>query len=161
MTRSQILLRNQDVLAGLLFLVIAGIVAWGAHHLPMGSGVRMGPGMFPMILCGLMAFLGLLTLVEGLRSATPENATAPLAWGRMLVICGSGVFFALTLAPLGLPAAIFGTVLIAASASRQFRLVPGLGLAALAAVVGWLIFAEALGLPFRLVGPWLQFGGAA
>ena len=102
MTRSQILLRNQDVLAGLLFLVIAGIVAWGAHHLPMGSGVRMGPGMFPMILCGLLAFLGLLTLVEGLRSATPENATAPLAWGRMLVICGSGVFFALTLAPLGL-----------------------------------------------------------
>lgn len=161
MTRSQIILRNQDVLSGLLFLVIAGIVAWGAHRLPMGSGIRMGPGMFPMILCGLLAFLGLLTLIGGLRNATPENATAPLAWGRMLVVCGSGVFFAATLAPLGLPIAIFGAVLIAATSSRQFRLLPGLGLAAIAAIMGWLIFAEALGLPFQMLGPWLNTGGAA
>ncbi|MDF3608207.1 tripartite tricarboxylate transporter TctB family protein [Paracoccus sp. DMF-8] len=161
MSRRQMILTNKDVLSGLLFLLIAGIVAWGARGLPVGTALRMGPGFFPPVLAGILAVLGLLTLLDGLRNLTPENATAPLAWGRMLVVCGGAVFFAWGLGPLGMPLAVFGAVLISASASRQFRILPGLGLAALAALGAWLIFAWALGLPFQMLGSWLQAGGAA
>lgn len=161
MPRRQMILRNKDVLSGLMFLLIAGIVAWGARGLPVGTAVRMGPGFFPPILAGILAMLGLLTVIGGLRNLTPENAVAPMAWGRMLVVCGGAVFFAWALEPLGMPLAVFGAVLISASASRAFRILPGLALAALAAAGAWLVFAWALGLPFRMLGSWLQFGGAA
>ncbi|WP_435171025.1 tripartite tricarboxylate transporter TctB family protein [Falsirhodobacter sp. 1013] len=157
MTRTEMILRNRDVLSGLLFLLVAGIFAYGAHRLPLGSTLRMGPGYFPLVLCAVLTVLAVVTILNGVRKASVETAAAPLAWGRMLVICGAGVFFALALVPLGLPLAVFGAVVTAAAASRDFRPLPGLALGVLTALGAWLIFAEALDLPFRFVGTWLTF----
>ena len=44
-----------------------------------------------------------------------------MAWRPLLLVCGSALFFALTLEGLGLPLTTFATLLIAASASPQFR----------------------------------------
>lgn len=162
MTRAEMIFRNKDVLSGLLFLLVAGVFAYGAHRLQLGSTLRMGPGYFPLVLCGILGVLAVITILNGVRKASVDTATAPLAWGRTLVICCAGLFFALALGPLGLPIAVFGAVLIAAAASREFRLLPGLALAVLTALGAWIIFAEALDLPFRFLGTWLTFlrGGA-
>lgn len=154
MTRIAIILRNKDVLAGALFLGLAATFAYAAANLQMGTTLRMGPGYFPMLLSGLLALLGAVTLLHGVRTAREDRMVPPLAWWRMLIVCGAGFFFVGALGGLGFPLTVFATVLIAASASRDFRLLPGLALAAAVTAVAWVVFAELLGLPFQALGAW-------
>jgi putative tricarboxylic transport membrane protein len=154
MSRTEILLRNKDVLAGLLFLLIAAIFGEGAIRLPMGTTIRMGPGYFPVLLSGGLALLGLLALVGGLRGASEQTAVLPLAWGRMLVISAAALAFVFGLERLGFPLSVFLTVFIASAASRSFHLLPCLALAAGVAAAAWVIFALLLGLPFQATGSW-------
>ena len=49
---------QKDFLSGLMFLVVGGIFAWGATNYSIGTGARMGPGYFPMLLGVLLAILG-------------------------------------------------------------------------------------------------------
>ena len=49
---------QKDFLSGLMFLVVGGIFAWGATSYSIGTGARMGPGYFPLLLGVLLAVLG-------------------------------------------------------------------------------------------------------
>ncbi|NBX22059.1 MAG: hypothetical protein EBR58_12120 [Betaproteobacteria bacterium] len=44
---------QKDFFAGLMFTVVGGSFAAGASQYTLGSGAKMGPGYFPLIL-GLM-----------------------------------------------------------------------------------------------------------
>lgn len=155
MVRTQLLLRDKNVLAGLVFMLIAGVFGYAAYRLPFGTTLRMGPGYFPLMLTGMLAILGAVSLVNGLRSASPETSVSGFVWSRVVLICGAALFFALCFDGLGMPLTVFGTVLISALASRKFRLVEGLPLAIAVAVGAWLLFHTALGMPFRMFGSWL------
>jgi hypothetical protein len=155
LSRSEVLLRDKNVLSGLIFLLLAGAFGYAAYRLPFGTTLRMGPGYFPVVLCGLLAFFGLLTLLNGVRTAAAETSVAGFVWSRMVLVCGAALFFALCLEGLGLPIAVFGTVFIAAVASSRFRLLEGLALAAGVSLGSWVLFAMLLNLPFRMVGAWL------
>ncbi|MCX8997338.1 tripartite tricarboxylate transporter TctB family protein [Rhizobiaceae bacterium BDR2-2] len=155
MNRMDVLLRNKDVLSGLFFLLVAAVFAYGALRLPMGSAIRMGPGYFPLVLSGMLAFFGVLTVLTGVRNASERNAVSSIAWLRLLLVSGSALFFAIALDGLGFPITVFVTILIAARASKDFRLVPALLLAALSSAAAWFIFAGALGLPLAALGSWL------
>lgn len=154
MTRSEVLLRDKNVLSGLIFMLIAAIYGYAAYRLPFGTTLRMGPGYFPLLLTGLLGFLGLLTAINGVRTASEQTSATGFAWSRLVLICGAGLFFALCLDGLGLPLSVFGTVLISAFASRRFRIVGGLALALAVSAGSWLLFAILLNLPFRLLGTW-------
>jgi len=57
----------KDFWAGLMFIgtgVFFAVFAYANYQ--MGTAVRMGPAYFPFLLGGLLAFLGLLVLIEGL-----------------------------------------------------------------------------------------------
>ncbi|MFQ8432199.1 tripartite tricarboxylate transporter TctB family protein [Amaricoccus sp. W119] len=155
MSRTELLLRNRDVLAGLLFILLALVFGFEAIGLPLGTTIRMGPGYFPLLLSGGLGFFGLLTLIGGIRSADEASAVDSLAWSRVLLISIAALIFVFGLSRLGLPLSVFLTVLVAASASRSFRVLPGLALAAGVAAGSWIIFAMLLGLPFRATGSWL------
>ncbi|KRA55919.1 tripartite tricarboxylate transporter TctB family protein [Devosia sp. Root635] len=154
MSRTEVLLRDKNVLAGLIFLLIAGTYGYAAFRLPLGSTLRMGPGYFPLMLTGMLGLLGLLSVVNGFRTASPETGVSGFVWSRVALVCGAALFFALCLDGLGLPLAVFGTVLIAAMASQRFRLVEGLLLALAVAVASWVLFHVLLGLSFRMFGSW-------
>lgn len=155
MSRTELLLRNKDVLAGLMFLLVAVIFAYGATSLPRGTTLRMGPGYFPLMLSAGLAILGSLTALSGVRKASPENAVTSLAWSRVVIISTAVLVFVLCLRGLGLPATVFATVFIASTASREFRMRNSLALAAALALGSWVVFARLLGLPFQAVGDWL------
>ena len=56
----------KDFWAGLMFIgtgVFFAVFAFANYQ--MGTAVRMGPAYFPFLLGGLLAFLGLLVLIEG------------------------------------------------------------------------------------------------
>ena len=56
---------QKDFLSGLMFLVVGGVFAWGATHYSIGTGARMGPGYFPLLL-GVILVLVVLLLPSGI-----------------------------------------------------------------------------------------------
>src|ERR687895_1743204 len=55
----------KDFWAGLMFIGFgAFFMIWALTHYQMGTAVRMGPAYFPTMLGGLLAFLGVLVLLE-------------------------------------------------------------------------------------------------
>ncbi|MDO5371456.1 tripartite tricarboxylate transporter TctB family protein [Paracoccus sp. (in: a-proteobacteria)] len=151
---------RSDLAAGIVFIVIAAAFAWAALDVRMGTLLRMGPGYFPLVLSGLLAALGALMLLRGARQPPAPGGARPgpsfrVAWRPLLLVCGSALFFALTLGGLGLPLTTFATILIAASASQQIRPVESVLTAAAFAAGSWIVFAKLLGLPFRMFGTWI------
>ena len=91
---------KRDVLAGLMFVGIGlGALAVATGY-RMGTPVRMGAGFFPVLLSGLLVFLGVVVAWGGLRSG--EAAAPRLAWRPLLVIAGSVALFAVMLDRAGL-----------------------------------------------------------
>ena len=143
----------KDVLAGLLFLVLAAIFAWETRELPMGTSVRMGPGYFPLVLSGLMGLLGLIVIFNGLRFE--GDRTFSIAWRGLIILTLSTLFFGFAMRPLGFLPTLAVTVFGCATASQKFHPVVGLAITATMVVFSWLVFIVGLGLPLQLVGPWL------
>ena len=55
----------KDFWAGLMFIGFGVFfLVWALTHYQMGTAVRMGPAYFPAVLGGLLAFLGVLVLLE-------------------------------------------------------------------------------------------------
>jgi hypothetical protein len=49
---------QKDFISGLMFMGIGLAFAWGATKYSLGTGARMGPGYFPLLLGVMMAVLG-------------------------------------------------------------------------------------------------------
>ena len=49
---------QQDFFSGLMFTLVGGGFAWGATNYTIGTGARMGPGYFPLLLGIFLAVLG-------------------------------------------------------------------------------------------------------
>jgi hypothetical protein len=65
----------KDFWAGLMFIGVgAFFTIWALTHYQMGTAVRMGPAYFPVMLGGLMVFLGVLVLIESLAMEGPPIA---------------------------------------------------------------------------------------
>jgi hypothetical protein len=144
---------NKDVLSGLLFAAFGAGFLWLARDYGMGSGRRMGPGLFPTILSAALIAVGVVTVLRGW--ATDSGAVGKIAWRGFGSVLGATVLFALLLHGAGLLPAALCLVLVSAFGSPQTRsrevLLLAAGLAAFAVVV----FIYGLGLPLRAFGPLL------
>ena len=49
---------QKDFFSGLMFTVVGGAFAYGATSYTVGTGARMGPGYFPLVLGVILALLG-------------------------------------------------------------------------------------------------------
>jgi len=144
---------TKDLSAGLLFIAIAALFAFGTRDLDLGTPLKLGPGAFPLLLAGVLGLLGLIIVANAFRNPATHEMTIP--WRGILLIIVAPVLFGLTVRGLGLIASIALIVVVSAYASRRmshklaFALTIGLTLFCV------LIFSIGLGLPLRLVGPWL------
>ncbi len=143
----------KDFLAGLLFVVVAGLFAFGIADLPIGTAFRMGPGYFPMLLCILLAALGAVIMLNGI--AVEAEPIKNFAWRGLLNIVLPIVFFGATLRGLGFVLALGIAVFGVSIASTHFRTRTALLNTALLVFFGWLIFIWGLGLPIQVWGPWV------
>ncbi|MDQ0346829.1 tripartite tricarboxylate transporter TctB family protein [Ancylobacter vacuolatus] len=145
----------KDFWTGAIYLVI-GLVGFAvARDYRLGTATHMGPGYFPAVLTGLLALVGLISVV---RAFVVEGAPiGTLALKPLASVVGAILVFGLAIVPLGGAVAMLLTVLVAATASRQFRLAP-LPLAGAAGLVATccLVFIQMLNVPIPLVGPWLR-----
>ena len=140
---------QKDFFSGLMFTLVGGGFAWGATNYTVGTGARMGPGYFPLLLGIALAVLGAFimfySLVEHTEDGEPIGA---FVWRPIVYILGANVVFGIFLAglpslgvpALGLIAAIYALVIIASKAGDTFVLKEVLILATVLSVGSYLAF---------------------
>ncbi|HEV7417223.1 tripartite tricarboxylate transporter TctB family protein [Tianweitania sediminis] len=141
--------------AGLLFIILGGFFAVQAYGLDLGTAFRMGPGYFPLVLAVILIGLGLIVLIQATQVS--GEALGAVAWRGMLLILPAPIVFGLTVRGLGFVPSLFLTALVASFASTRMTILRALLVAAAVTIFASLVFIEALGLPFRLFGPWLGY----
>lgn len=148
---------QKDFFAGLMFLVVGVAFAIGAVDYNIGTGARMGPGYFPMILGVLMSILGLAIAATGLIVETADgDKIGKWAWKQVFFVLAANFAFGILLVgvpSLGIPqfgliVAIFGLVFIASLGGYTFKAKEVLILAICLAVGSYGAFVWALNLQF-------------
>ena len=140
---------QKDFFSGLMFLVVGGAFAWGATSYSIGTGARMGPGYFPLLLGLLLAILGCTVMFYSLVIETPSgDKVGAFAWRPIGFILGANLAFGILLGglpslkipPMGLILAIYALTLIASKAGSEFKLKDVFVLATVLAVGSYLAF---------------------
>jgi len=155
---------QQDWWAGLMFIAIGLffiIVALGTPEFidkivgtrlipgyQMGSSVRMGPAYFPVMLGGLLAFLGMLVLFDSIAEEGPK--VAKFHFRPLLFIAVSSLAFAYLLKPLGLVLASVALVFISAYGGHEFKWKEVAIMSVVLVIFSVLVFVKALALPFPI-----------
>ncbi len=139
----------KDFWAGLMFIGVGlFFMIWALTHYQMGTAVRMGPAYFPTMLGGLLAFLGLLVLIEGFAMHGPK--VPPFNFRPLILISAACVVYGYLMKPLGLILATAALVFIAAFGGHEFKWKEVTILFAVLIVFSVLVFVKGLGLPFPI-----------
>jgi hypothetical protein len=125
---------------GLFFMI------WAMTHYQMGTAVRMGPAYFPTMLGGLLAFLGLLVLIEAFALEGPK--VPAFAFRPLILISAACVVYGYLMKPLGLIVATAALVFISAYGGHEFKWKEVTILFLILIVFSILVFVKGLTLPF-------------
>jgi hypothetical protein len=140
---------QKDLFSGLMVMLVGGAFAWGATTYNVGTGARMGPGYFPLVLGVVLAILGAAITFKALvvETETGEKIGA-WAWRPIFFVLGANLIFGvmlggipkLGLPPMGLIAGIYTLVIVASLAGERFKLRDVLILASILAVGSYMAF---------------------
>lgn len=147
--------RLRDALAGGIFVALGLIFMVAALGLERGTALRMGPGYFPLLLAGLLILIGAAVAFRALREEAAAIHMHAVPWRGMILILAAPVLFGVTVRGLGLLPAIAIVAAISSFASRRMTIVLAAGITVLLTAFCVLVFNVGLGLPIRLIGPWL------
>ncbi|RUP23824.1 MAG: tripartite tricarboxylate transporter TctB family protein [Curvibacter sp.] len=148
---------QKDFFSGLMFMVVGVAFAWGATTYSVGSGARMGPGYFPLMLGILLALIGSVITFKAMVVETEGgDKIGAWAWKPLFFILAANFVFGILLGGLpsvGLPAmgmilGIYALVIISSLAGNEFSLKGVLGLATILAIGSYLAFVVLLKLQF-------------
>jgi hypothetical protein len=142
--------------AGLMFLGFGVFFAvWAVANYQMGTAVRMGPAYFPTMLGGLLAFLGLVVLIESIGLQGPP--VARIHFRPLVLISAACVAYGYLMKPLGLVLATAALVFISAYGGHEFKWKKEvIVLYVVLIIFSVLVFVKGLTLPFPL---WPEFLG--
>jgi hypothetical protein len=148
---------QKDFFSGLVFTLVGAAFAYGATSYTIGTGARMGPGYFPLLLGVILTLIGAFILFKALVVETPTgDPVGSLAWKPLIFIIAGNLLFGVLLGGLpsiklpamGLIVAIYGTTLVVSMAGDKFKLTEVLGLATVLSVMSYLAFIVLLKLQF-------------
>jgi hypothetical protein len=148
---------QKDFYSGLLYTVVGAAFAYGATSYNIGTGARMGPGYFPLLLGTILAIIGGVILFKSLVVETPTgDRVGSWAWKPLSFIIAGNLLFGVLLGGLpsiklpamGLIVAIYGTTLVVSMAGDKFKLKEVLVLATVLSVMSYLAFIVLLKLQF-------------
>jgi hypothetical protein len=148
---------QKDFFSGVMFMAVGGAFAWGATTYNIGSGARMGPGYFPLILGILLAIIGLVITFKAMTVETADgDKIGKWAWKPLFFILAANFAFGILLGGLpsiGVPAmglivAIYALTFIASLAGNEFSAKGVFGLATILAIGSYVAFVWALKLQF-------------
>jgi len=150
---------QKDFVSGLMFTCVGLAFAIGATHYNVGTGARMGPGYFPLMIGILLSIGGGIVMLGSLSSGAADgDPIGCIAWKPLGLIIGANLVFGLLLGglptlglpALGLIAAIYALVVIASLAGTRFSIKNALVLATILAIGSYLTFIIGLSLQFQV-----------
>ena len=148
---------QKDFFSGLLFMGVGAAFAWGSGNYSLGTGARMGPAYFPLMLGILLAVLGIVITFQSLVVETEDgDKIGAWAWKPLFFIISANLLFGLMLGGLpsakipamGLIAAIYALTFVASMAGEEFKVKEVLVLATVLAIMSYLAFIVLLKLQF-------------
>ncbi|CAM8660445.1 Protein of unknown function DUF1468 [Comamonadaceae bacterium] len=148
---------QKDFYSGLMFTIVGGSFALGASSYQLGTGARMGPGYFPLILGVLLAVLGCAIAVKSMITPTPDgDKVGKFAWKPLFFIITANLVFGacigglpmIGLKPLGLIVGIYLLTYIASHAGDEHKLKEVAVLATILALLSFVAFIVLLKLQF-------------
>ena len=148
---------QKDFFAGLMFMGVGTAFAWGATTYNVGTGARMGPGYFPLMLGILLAFIGGLITFKATTVETQDgDKIGKWAWKPLFFILAANFSFGILLGglpSLGIPAmglivGIYALTFISSLAGQEFHAKSVFVLATVLAVGSYVAFVWALKLQF-------------
>jgi hypothetical protein len=144
----------KDFAAGGLFIAIGAWFAQSAwFNLKIGRAFNMGPGYFPVVLGLILIGFGAVIAISAINK--PQELIGRVSWRGLLLVIGGVAFFGATVRGLGLPASLGGTTFLAAMSTGRTSWLEGIILSVVMAAFCTLLFIYGLGLPYRVLGPWL------
>lgn len=148
---------QKDFFCGLMFMAVGGAFAWGASTYNVGTGARMGPGYFPLMLGVLLAVIGAAITFTALVVETEGGGKiGKIAWKPLIFVISANVVFGILLAGVpaikfpafGMIVAIYALTFIASMAEDGWKFKTTLILATVLAVGSYIAFVLALKLQF-------------
>ena len=132
-----------------MFIVVGAAFALGASTYSIGTGARMGPGYFPLILGVLLAVLGCAIAVKSMITPTPDgDKVGKFAWKPLFFIITANLVFGacigglpmIGLKPLGLSVGIYLLTYIASHAGDEHKFKEVAVLATVLALLSYVAF---------------------
>jgi len=140
---------QKDFFSGVVFMAVGGAFAWGATNYTVGTGARMGPGYFPLMLGILLALLGAVITFKAMVVETEDGEkVGKWIWRPVGYIVAANIVFGILLGgmpsiklpAMGMVIAIIALTLIAAKAGTEFILKEILILAAILVAGSYVTF---------------------
>lgn len=135
----------QDFGAGILFILFGCIGLWVGSDLTFGTARNMGPGYFPMIICGLITLIGLIVTAKSLSIEGPPIER--IYFRPILFILLAIAAFGLFIGQIGAIISSFLLIMFAAYGRKNVNLVETLVFAVGTAAFVVIIFVYGLGQP--------------
>ena len=137
---------NQNLLRALFLIAVAVAFGFGARRYSLGSFANAGPGLFPLLISGVLLVTGLISLVQ---SRLVEPAPMRFELRGFAVILGSFCGFTVVSHLINMTAGIIFLVFCAALGSSPFAWLRSAKVAAGLVVIA-LIMQKVLGLELPL-----------
>lgn len=141
---------DTNLASGIMFVVIGlGALIISLMDYQIGTLRQMGPGFFPIIIGSALVVLGLVLVVQALRSDVKTWIEGVNLRSFMPIL--AGIFaFGILIQPFGLIIALSAMTLIGMFAIKEIRLIELPVIVALQCVLGVGIFVYALGMPLKI-----------
>lgn len=150
-------INTRDAAAGGIFIAIAAAFALGTQDLTIGTALRMGPGYFPLLLAGVLGFLGLVIVVKSI--GRPPIAIGAIPWRGAFMILLAPLVFGLTARWFGLAPSVALVIAISAFASRRATVKLAVALTLFLTLFCVIVFQRLLGMPIPVFnGPFAPLG---
>jgi hypothetical protein len=146
---------RKDLICGLVFVVIGLLFLVGGKELDIGTATRMGPGYFPLVLCGMLITIGLIIAAKSFGK--PDVAFGSVPWRAILLILPSTIFFGFAVKNIGLMPGVFIVALASSFSSSKMTVPLALALSIGLSIFCYGVFVTGLGLPIQPFGPWVKF----
>ncbi|MFO7708047.1 MAG: tripartite tricarboxylate transporter TctB family protein [Desulfobacterales bacterium] len=130
----------KDFLTGVMFVFCGTAAMAMSVGLHIGTAAKMGPGYFPFALGALLVSLGTVVLLRGVAGTKGSREWPTLQFKPLAAVLLSVVLFSQALVPLGLLLSTVLLVVLASTASHEFRWKESLINAAVLVVIILVVF---------------------